>query len=63
MLNKTCIFDQEGEKQLQFITSFYTKPRWKDGKMVVPDALGIVYKDELTGQKYLDIQYEPTMDF
>ena len=63
MLNRTCVFDQEGEKQLQFITSFYTKPRWKDGKMAVPDALGIVYKDELTGQKYLDIQYEPTMDF
>ena len=63
MLQKS-IFEMENDnRNLQFINSFYTKPKWKDGKMVVPDCLGIVYKDEATGKKYLDLQYEPQMEF
>ena len=35
------IFDSNKQK-LQFLNSFYSKPRWKDGKMIQQDALFII---------------------
>ena len=56
------IFDSNKQK-LQFLNSFYAKPRWKDGKMVQPDALFITYRDEETGKKEMTYMLEPTIDF
>lgn len=63
MINKKPLFENEKGRNLQFINSFYTRPRWSNGKMTVPDSLGIVYRDEDTGEKFLDIQYQPNIDF
>ena len=39
------------KQNLQFLNSFYAKPKWNKGKMTVPDALFITYRDEVTNEK------------
>lgn len=62
---KTSIFNVNNpkEKHYQFLNSFYTRPKWKDGKMVVPDCLGIIYRDEDTNEKDIEFIYQPDIEF
>ena len=56
------IFDNE-KQNLQFLNSFYIKPRFEKGKMTAPDVLVIIYRDEKTGEKKIEKLVEPTIDF
>ena len=56
------IFDQPGRK-LQFLNSFYSKPQYSNGKQIIPDCLGIIYRDEETGEKDVEFLLEPQINF
>lgn len=51
------------EKNLQLLNSFYAYPKFKDGKMVIPDAICLTYRNEKTNEKKIEVIEEPEMEF